>query len=202
MSMFVGAGRRGGTRGGADQFTWEDVKNDKYKEFYLGHSLVTSSKPTFNNRKPNPLWWGSKDKNQPQSDRKAELEEIKRQEEQLMKEALGLVPKSRASGRGLDPSEMQDLLKRGQSDNDAYDADRISGVGFGSHKTHEVNQKERLLERVVNMSKSQNDENNIDNERSTKDTREDREWEVKDSNEDDKKSKKRKRKEKKKEKKT
>lgn len=30
---------RGGTRGGQDRFTWDDVKGDKYKEFYLGQSL-------------------------------------------------------------------------------------------------------------------------------------------------------------------
>jgi Multiple myeloma tumor-associated len=48
---------RGGTRGGRDQFSWEDVKNDKNKEFYLGHSLETTNKPTFNNPRPNSLWW-------------------------------------------------------------------------------------------------------------------------------------------------
>ena len=30
---------RGGVRGGKDQFDWEDVKGDKYRENYLGHSL-------------------------------------------------------------------------------------------------------------------------------------------------------------------
>ncbi|DBA03564.1 TPA: hypothetical protein N0F65_011465, partial [Lagenidium giganteum] len=31
--------RHGGTRGGQDQFKWDDVKNDKYRENYLGHSV-------------------------------------------------------------------------------------------------------------------------------------------------------------------
>ena len=48
---------RGGCRGGRDQFDWEDVKGDKYKDFYLGHSLVTTNKPTFNCPKPNALWY-------------------------------------------------------------------------------------------------------------------------------------------------
>ena len=30
---------RGGTRGGKDQFKWDDVKLDKHRENYLGHSL-------------------------------------------------------------------------------------------------------------------------------------------------------------------
>ena len=29
---------RGGVRGGADQFEWEDVKADKYRECYLGRN--------------------------------------------------------------------------------------------------------------------------------------------------------------------
>ncbi|KAI8338380.1 kinase phosphorylation protein-domain-containing protein [Chlamydoabsidia padenii] len=31
---------RGGTRGGRDQFSWEDVKTDKDRENYLGNSLM------------------------------------------------------------------------------------------------------------------------------------------------------------------
>ncbi|CAN0133479.1 unnamed protein product [Ectocarpus sp. 13 AM-2016] len=32
--------RVGGTRGGQDQFKWEDVKGDVHRENYLGHSLL------------------------------------------------------------------------------------------------------------------------------------------------------------------
>ena len=35
--------RRGGTRGGADQFSWESVKADKDREFYLGHSVKATT---------------------------------------------------------------------------------------------------------------------------------------------------------------
>ena len=31
---------RGGNRGGKDQFAWEDVKSDKYRENYLGRFLI------------------------------------------------------------------------------------------------------------------------------------------------------------------
>lgn len=34
---------RGGVRGGQDQFDWEDVKADKYRENYLGESQVCSN---------------------------------------------------------------------------------------------------------------------------------------------------------------
>jgi hypothetical protein len=32
--------RNGGTRGGAAEFSWSDVKDEKYRENYLGHSLM------------------------------------------------------------------------------------------------------------------------------------------------------------------
>ena len=35
-----GEGRFTGTRGGKDQFDWDDVKVDADREQYLGHSLV------------------------------------------------------------------------------------------------------------------------------------------------------------------
>ncbi len=31
---------KGGTRGGKDQFSWEQVKTDKDRECYLGHSVM------------------------------------------------------------------------------------------------------------------------------------------------------------------
>jgi hypothetical protein len=63
-------------------FNWDDVAKDKYKEYYLGHSLHTSSKRTFNNPNPNPLWYL---KTEEQNAPKAELERIRQEEEQMMK---------------------------------------------------------------------------------------------------------------------
>ena len=34
---------RGGVRGGQDQFDWEDVKSDKYRESYLGELFLFCS---------------------------------------------------------------------------------------------------------------------------------------------------------------
>ncbi len=34
---------RGGTRGGKDQFSWESVKADKDREYYLGHSVKATT---------------------------------------------------------------------------------------------------------------------------------------------------------------
>ena len=42
MSLYNGP-PRGGTRGGKDQFNWENVKVDKDREFYLGHSVKATT---------------------------------------------------------------------------------------------------------------------------------------------------------------
>ena len=38
------------------EFKWDAVKQDKYKENYLGHSLHTI-RPTFNDPNPNAMWY-------------------------------------------------------------------------------------------------------------------------------------------------
>ena len=42
MSLYNGP-PRGGNRGGKDQFNWDNVKGDKDREFYLGHSVKATT---------------------------------------------------------------------------------------------------------------------------------------------------------------
>jgi hypothetical protein len=39
MAAIYNGPARGGNRGGKDQFNWEDVKEDKNNQSYLGHSV-------------------------------------------------------------------------------------------------------------------------------------------------------------------
>ncbi len=39
MAAIYNGPARGGTRGGKDQFNWDDVKEDKNHQSYLGHSV-------------------------------------------------------------------------------------------------------------------------------------------------------------------
>ncbi|XXG65062.1 hypothetical protein AAC387_Pa05g2859 [Persea americana] len=126
---------RGGVRGGRDQFKWDDVKVDKHRENYLGHSLKA---PVGRWQKGKDLHWYTRDKKS-ELDTEAAQEEIKRikeEEEQAMREALGLAPKrsNRSQGNRLDKHEFSELVKRGSTAEDLgaghAEAARVQGLGF------------------------------------------------------------------------
>ncbi|XP_010553476.1 PREDICTED: multiple myeloma tumor-associated protein 2 homolog [Tarenaya hassleriana] len=127
---------RGGVRGGRDQFSWDDVKVDKHRENYLGHSVKA---PVGRWQKGKDLNWYARDKRGGSSNEDALKEEIKRikeEEEQAMREALGLAPKSstRPQGNRLDKHELSELVKRGSTAEDVgsghAEAAWVHGVGF------------------------------------------------------------------------
>ena len=70
---------RGGTRGGKDQFKWEDIKNLKptEREYYIGQSVKTQTN--------NWIWGMNKTSKKA---KKEDLKRIQKQEEELMSQAL------------------------------------------------------------------------------------------------------------------
>ncbi|KAL5733707.1 hypothetical protein ACOSQ2_033399 [Xanthoceras sorbifolium] len=126
---------RGGVRGGRDQFSWEDVKADKHRENFLGHSIKA---PVGRWQKGKDLHWYTRDKKSQSSDDalKDEIQRIKEEEEQAMREALGLAPKraSRPQGNRLDKHELSELVKRGSTAEDVgaghAEAAWVHGLGF------------------------------------------------------------------------
>lgn len=127
---------RGGVRGGRDQFTWDEVKVDKHRENYIGHSLKA---PVGRWQKGKDLHWYARDKKSDSSNSEAikeEIRKIKEEEEQAMREALGLAPKrsGKSHGNRLDKHEFAELVKRGSTAEDLgaghAEAAQVQGLGF------------------------------------------------------------------------
>ena len=79
---------RGGCRGQVP-FSWDQIKNDSAREHYLGQCLVHEAN-----------WWSKaftkeavREELAAAAHRTQEIDEVRRREEQLMQEALGLAPK-------------------------------------------------------------------------------------------------------------
>lgn len=104
---------RGGTRGGKDQFNWDEVKGSKDREFYIGHSVHALTGRWQNNR---DVYWFSRDKVEQGSAIQDELALVKAREQQMMEEALGLRPtnasKNAQGPPNLHSHEIKALLAR------------------------------------------------------------------------------------------
>ncbi|SPQ97767.1 Multiple myeloma tumor-associated protein 2-like N-terminal domain-containing protein [Plasmodiophora brassicae] len=131
---------RGGTRGGQDQFKWEDVKSDKYRENYLGHSVKA---PLGRWQKGRDLTWYAKEKKAGLSGHLSErerqmLEVVRQQEQEMLLEQIGAIPrKKRQAPEGVDAVKMKEILARGQIERDEkFDVERVSGLGCGTSFHH------------------------------------------------------------------
>ncbi|RHZ68897.1 hypothetical protein Glove_292g61 [Diversispora epigaea] len=125
---------RGGVRGGRDQFKWEDVKTDKYRENYLGHSVFA---PVGRWQQGKDLNWYSKEGEQTQA-QKDELRAIKEAEADVMAEFLGAGKKKVTTGN-VTQQELSNVLKREQDDDEEVNEnikeatmDAVKGLGFKS----------------------------------------------------------------------
>lgn len=172
MSFGPSQYRSGGTRGGQDQFKWDDVKSDKHRENYLGHSVQA---PVGRWQKNKDLTWytksnvrtsrsssgaGAAASHSETSQIQAEIQAAKRRDEQLLNEALGIVPKGSffphddAYGPNttgpttiLDAMEMKQLLQKGTTEREMEDIERIEGLGAAPAHSHEHIPKSSLAEK-------------------------------------------------------
>lgn len=144
------------------EFQWENVKSDKDRENYLGHSVmapvgrwqkgsnfvflrssnnfVKFCNPTFTLGKD--LTWYAKDKKSKAAEEKAlkdEIQRVKAEEERLIQEALGIVPKREeyvevgSAFSKLEKQEADQLFeRRGKEEKEEMvnKGERVQGVGF------------------------------------------------------------------------
>ena len=134
--------RSGGARGGKDQFSWDSVRQDKECDNYLGASIHASRGRW---QKGKDLGWyakGRKDENIAALAEEKRL--VKEQEEDMMRQRLGLKPIERKERAvTLDKHEVKELLKGKQDVEESaekgatrYDDERIGGIGSFSAARH------------------------------------------------------------------
>ncbi|GLI70400.1 hypothetical protein VaNZ11_015184 [Volvox africanus] len=134
MSLYNGPPRPG-ARGGRDQFSWDNVKADKDREYYLGHSVKALAGRW---QKGRDVYWYTREKSG-QDSIQDEIQAVKRREDELMMEAMGLKPKTVAKpAPKLDKHDLDELIKGKQDEQEQPDdaaaavqeADRIKGLGY------------------------------------------------------------------------
>ena len=146
---------RGGNRGGADQFKWDDVRLMPYKdrEWYLGITDKLGVLDKGGKWKRND-WW-VKDNEAADSDAyelMLEKKLIKAQEEAIMRKNLGLPPKpgdkeildAKNQGTKLKNYEIKELIRKndfeGEEQEDIIrDADKMAGLGFSKYGGNQYN---------------------------------------------------------------
>ncbi|RPB00122.1 hypothetical protein L873DRAFT_1681217 [Choiromyces venosus 120613-1] len=125
MDLLSGLRKGDSSRGGRAEFKWDDVKEDKDRENYLGHSLMA---PVGRWQKNKDLTWYAKSgagEMSAEEARKEEIRKIKEAEQDALSEALGF----KVVKRHMDPVD-QDEVKRAIKES-GDDNEEGKGVGFG-----------------------------------------------------------------------
>ncbi len=79
--------RDGGVRGGRDQFSWDQVKTDKHRENYLGHSAMIQVGRYNQSR---DIFWYQKAKKSEDVALEEEKEKMRMADDELINQALGI----------------------------------------------------------------------------------------------------------------
>jgi hypothetical protein len=129
MDLLSGLRKGDTSRGGRADFSWDDVKGDKDRENYLGHSLMA---PVGRWQRNKDLTWYSKadsSKMSAEDERQEEIRRIKEAEQDALAAALGF-PVQKQETDAVDQAEVDRAIKEtGAVDQDKEEEGR--GIGYG-----------------------------------------------------------------------
>eukprot|EP00397_Hematodinium_sp_SG-2012_P061917 GEMP01082750.1.p1 GENE.GEMP01082750.1~~GEMP01082750.1.p1 ORF type:complete len:269 (+),score=116.14 GEMP01082750.1:169-975(+) len=140
---------REGTRGGREEFKWDQVKELDYKdrECYLGASTKIGMMGKLGR-------WNEQDWYAKQREKTTSIDEeriaVRKFEEELMQEALGLKPKKLLLAKQqMTPEQMKEYFKEQKKqakeervkEEEGTSSGAVQGLGFAPHRTAELEEK-------------------------------------------------------------
>jgi len=132
--------RDGGVRGGRDQFSWEQVKTDKHRENYLGHSAMIQV-GRYNQHRD--IFWYQKAKKSEDVALEEEKEKMRMADDELINRALGIKLPSRSAIESSFKASDRVTINEKEAVERTVSRERSSSVSSSDSSSHKKKKKHK-----------------------------------------------------------